>query len=627
VARKRAAVTIRLRTFRTRLLLIFTAGVVASVGLVEWLVARATRQAFERVETQNVNALVAQFRREFARRGEEVVRAVNSLAASDTVLNVAIASDYAPFYGEASALAAGDRLDLLELVAGDGTIISSAEWPARFGYKEEWLAGTSNWKARGPFLRREELPDGVTLALSAVAEVNAGDRQLYVTGGQRLDREFLSSLVLPEGMRALLYRNFPAASAPELLAASGVVSQPGPLLPIIDQIRHNTSEITETVGNGSAAEIIHAIPLTGPRHELLGALLIGSSRREMVAVESVLLKTGLIVAGAGILVGIVLAWWAAARVTRPVRALAATAQKVAAGNWSATVEIPSHDEIGQLAQAFNRMTSELVAQRERLVQAERVAAWRELARRLAHELRNPLFPLQLTIENMRRAHQMAGGAGLRPAREVQNAKASGAAPGSAHAIDAGIQFEEVFREGTATLLAELANLKQIIARFSDFARMPAPEMKALDLNGVVRETVKLFEPQLAQTQIHCQTALDPQLAPIPADREQIARVLRNLILNAIDAMPEGGALTIATTARTGSVRLEVSDNGQGLTPEECERLFTPYYTTKQHGTGLGLAIVQSVVSDHNGRISVESQPGKGTSFLIDLPAPDLAKST
>lgn len=581
---------LRPRTFRTRLLLIFTAAVVTAVGLVDWLVTRATRQAFERVEGQNVNASVAQFRREFERRGKDVVRAIDSLAASDTVLNVAIAPDTSSFYGEASALASANRLDLLELVASDGTIVSSAEWPARFGYKEDWLTAATDWKARGAFLRREELPDGPTLALVAVAAVNAGDRKLFVTGGERLDRDFLSSLVLPEGMRALLYRNLPDSSAPPLLGPTNAFSGVSPLDRIIGQIRRHPEEITQTVGSGPASEILHAIPLTGPRNDLLGALLIGSSRREMVAVESVLLRTGLVVAGAGMLVGIVLAWWATARVTRPVRALAQTAQKVAAGNWGVTVKVASRDEIGQLARAFNRMTRELVAQRERLVQAERVAAWRELARRLAHELRNPLFPLQLTVENMRRAHEM----------------------------DDGHQFEEVFRESTGTLLAELTNLKQIIARFSDFAKMPAPEIHVIDLNGVVRDTVKLFEPQLAQARIQCRTTLDPQLARIQADAEQMTRALRNLILNAIDAMPEGGALTITTAARNDGVRLVVSDTGQGLTPEECERLFTPYYTTKKHGTGLGLAIVQSVVSDHKGRISVESQPGKGTSFQIDL---------
>jgi len=182
------------------------------------------------------------------------------------------------------------------------------------------------------------------------------------------------------------------------------------------------------------------------------------------------------------------------------------------------------------------------------------------------------------------------------------------------------QFEEVFREGSATLLAELAQLKQIVGRFSDFAKMPTPEMQAVDINALVRDTVKFFEAQLAQAGVRPVTELDASLRTVQADPEQLSRVLRNLVLNAIDAMPQGGTLTLRTFALPGVVRLEVCDTGQGLTPEECERLFTPYYTTKTHGTGLGLAIVQSVISDHGGRVSVESQKGKGATFRIELQA-------
>ena len=115
--------------------------------------------------------------------------------------------------------------------------------------------------------------------------------------------------------------------------------------------------------------------------------------------------------------------------------------------------------------------------------------------------------------------------------------------------------------------------------------------------------MRLFDAQLAQARIQPSMQLDPALRPVQADPEQMTRVLRNLVLNAIDAMPDGGTLTIRTATRNNGVRMEVADTGQGLTPEECERLFTPYYTSKTHGTGLGLAIVQSVISDHKGRIA------------------------
>jgi two-component system, NtrC family, nitrogen regulation sensor histidine kinase NtrY len=578
-------------TFRTRLLLIFTAAVIASVGAVELLASAGIRDRFERMESQRVDALVAQFRKEYERSGREIARAVNGIAASDTALNIATQSDYSPYVAEAGDLAKAHGLDLLELVAADGKIISSAEWPARFGYKEDWLTQHADWKSRGAFLKREELQDGTALSLMAVGVATAGDQALlYVAGGKQLDQAFLSALVLPAGMRALLYRNLqPQFTRTDLMDASGPAPDAAKLQTLIERVKNLKRDDTELIGAGAAAETIHAFPLAGLDNDLLGVLLVASSRRELVELESFLLRLGIAVASGGIFLGIALSWWATARITKPVRRLAASAGRVAAGDWGATVEVATADEIGQLARAFNRMTHELVEQRERLVQSERVAAWRELARRLAHELKNPLFPLQITVENMQRARDQYPE-----------------------------QFDEVFREGAATLLAELGNLKQIISRFSDFARMPAPEMQRIQLNDLAADAVKLFAPQLSQAGIAARTELDPNLPVIMGDRDQLTRVLRNLTLNAIDAMPQGGILTIRTTAHETGVRLEISDTGQGLTPEECARLFTPYYTTKTHGTGLGLAIVQSVISDHKGRISVESEPGKGATFRIDL---------
>jgi signal transduction histidine kinase len=578
-------------TFRTRLLLIFTVAVIASVTAVELLVSAGIENRFERLESQRVDALVAQFRKEYDRSRQEIARAVNGIAASDTAVHIATQSDYSEYVAEAGDLAKAHGLDLLELMAADGTIISSAEWPARFGYKEAWLAEHPDWSARGAFLKREELPDGVALALVAVGPVTAGGQTLlYVVGGKQLDNAFLSALVLPSGMRALLYRNLqPQFTPADLIDASGAAPDAAKLRPLIERVKGLKREETALIGGGDNAETIHAIPLLGLDKDLLGVLLVASSRRDLVELEAFLLKLGAAVAFGGIFLGIALSWWATARITKPVRRLAESAGKVAAGDWGATVEVATTDEIGQLARAFNRMTHELVEQRERLVQSERVAAWRELARRLAHELKNPLFPLQITVENMQRARD----------RYPE-------------------QFDEVFREGTSTLLAELNNLKQIISRFSDFAKMPAPEMQRIQLNDLAADTVKLFGPQLLQAHIEARTELDPHLPVILGDPEQLTRVLRNLTLNAIDAMPRGGTLTIRTAAHEAGARLEVSDTGQGLTPEECARLFTPYYTTKTHGTGLGLAIVQSVISDHKGRISVESEPGKGSTFVIDL---------
>ena len=153
--------------------------------------------------------------------------------------------------------------------------------------------------------------------------------------------------------------------------------------------------------------------------------------------------------------------------------------------------------------------------------------------------------------------------------------------------------------------------------------MPTPHLERLNLSEFLPPIVKLFEPQW---QAPGQPAIEGRLEiaepglSLDGDPEQLSRALRNLILNAMDALPAGGSIILKARRLEGEIAIEVSDTGAGLSKEECERLFTPYYTTKHHGTGLGLAIVQSVVSDHGGRISVESEPGKGATFRIVLPA-------
>ncbi len=505
------------------------------------------------------------------------------------------------YVNDANGVSKSHQLDFLDFVASDGSIISSNEWPARFGYKMDWVTQTADWTPVGAFLTKVDTQDGPAIGLMAVSTVRVGDKNLYVVGGERLGKEFLGSLVLPAGMRALLYLNLdPSFDGTNLVDQSGSVAQAERFAPFIEQERSDPRQQTFKIlwaGTAMSAEGFHALPLLGRTNELLGVLLVGSSQRQMAALEQRIALLALGVIAMGLFFGMLMSWWGAARVTRPVRRLSEGARAVTEGNWNARVDVRGNDEMGQLSRAFNRMTEQLSEQRERLVQAERVAAWRELARRLAHELKNPLFPLQTTVENLRRAKEQGGEHGRN-------------------------QFEEVFEESTGILLSEIDNLNKIIGRFSDFARMPQPELARVNLNDLVREIVKLFEAQfsaLGRPPITPELHLEENLPAVQADATLLRRAIENLILNAMDAMPAGGVLMLRTAREDGGVSLEVSDTGSGLTPEECERLFTPYYTTKQHGTGLGLAIVQSVVSDHGGRISVESETGVGTSFHIHLP--------
>jgi two-component system nitrogen regulation sensor histidine kinase NtrY len=580
---------------------VFTFALLLSVGLIAAGVMVVTRRAFEDLNRQHSDALVAQFQREFERRGQDIVHRVQGIADAEPTVRMAIdlsrpKSDVSIYVNDARGVSHAHQLDILDFVANDGSIISSAEWPARFGYKLNWVTQPQDWAARGSFLTKVETPEGPTLALMSVATVRVGDNNLYVAGGQRLGKEFLASLVLPAGMRALLYLNLdPNFQPANLLDANGPANDAERFAPIIEKEKQEPGEQTAKINwtsDPASAEIFHALPLG--RKELLGVLLVGNSQRDVAILENRIIWLALGVVGLGLLIGLLLSWWGAARVTSPVRKLAEGAREVAAGNWNTRVNIRGGGEIGQLGRDFNQMTEQMSEQRERLVQSERVAAWREVARRLAHELKNPLFPLQTTVENLQRAKDQHSN-----------------------------QFEEVFRESAGILLSEIQNLKTITDRFSDFSKMPQPELSTVNLNEVVRSAVKLFEAQfgaVGRPPITPELHLEEDLPAIQADQALLHRALENLILNAMDAMPAGGVLMLRTTHGNGDVHLEISDTGTGLTPEECDRLFTPYYTTKQHGTGLGLAIVQSVVSDHGGRISVESETGVGTSFHIDLPS-------
>ena len=596
-------------SLRAKLLLIFMLTVVASVTVVAYGVTHYTRAAFEEIDAQRTEALVAQFQKEFAQRGEEVVHQVENIANAEITLRMALDlarpnADQSLYVHDGTGAAQDHGLDFVQFVNSDGMLISSAQFPSRVGYKNDWVIANKNWRDSHAFLTKEELPDSVALSLTVVRALPVGDKNFYIIGGRRLDQNFLASLVLPVGMRTLLYQNLePGFTAAELTDAGGAVPQAERYASLIEQSKKQPQRpVINTINwseDPASTETFHAIPLTGRNDELLGILLVGSSRRELVLLTQRIEWIAASVGAGALLIALLLIWWFSARITQPVEELAAAAREVASGRWDARIDVRTYDEVGQLATAFNDMTRTLGVQKERLLQTERVAAWRELARKLAHELRNPLFPLQITVENLQRARQLD------------------------HE-----QFMEVFTESTATLKTELANLNSIVARFSDFSKMPSPRFERINVNETLREVLRLFDAQfneVGKPAITRELFLKDDLPEIDGDPELLHRAFQNVVLNAVDAMPAGGTLTLRTSDLDGKIRVEIADTGNGLTSAESARLFTPYYTTKPQGTGLGLAIVQSVVSDHHGTVSIFSEEGRGTTIRIDLPQRQLER--
>ncbi len=225
-----------------------------------------------------------------------------------------------------------------------------------------------------------------------------------------------------------------------------------------------------------------------------------------------------------------------------------------------------------------------------LMRAQKVAAWREVARRLAHEIKNPLTPIQLSAERIRKKY-------AEKARDL----------------------DDIVDEGTAAIVREVATLKNLVDEFTRFARLPAPNPVATSLEDVISASLSLYNG--VHSRVTIRPMCDAGLPRVLLDPDQMKRVLVNLLDNAVEAMGGQGTVTIeARRDPSGTVRLEVADDGPGIREEDRDRLFLPYFSTKKKGTGLGLAIVHRIVSDHHGRIHVEHNKPRGARFVIELPA-------
>src|SRR5450759_1272606 len=337
-------------SFRKKLLLLFAATVLLCVVVISASVYSTIRRSFERANQDRANAIAAQFRSEFQRRGLEVERKVESIAASEAVQRIALdmnrgATDSGEYLSEAHTLAGQQQLDFLEFVDNRGTILSSAQWQAKFGYPEAAIPEATTPAAAAPagaFLKREELPDGATLGLFAVRVARVGEQPLYVIGGERLDQGFLSTLDIAAGTRVLLYQSLDTKWDPKsLLDLNGPAAGADKIAPLVAQVRDSLQEFQGVIhwtSDSADAEVFHAIPLTGPvlssanqssanqsgaNRQLMGVLLVGSSRRPLIELQRQVVSTAMLVGGAGILVAVLASLWFAARVTRPVVSLAA----------------------------------------------------------------------------------------------------------------------------------------------------------------------------------------------------------------------------------------------------------------------------------------------------------------
>jgi nitrogen fixation/metabolism regulation signal transduction histidine kinase len=282
----------------------------------------------------------------------------------------------------------------------------------------------------------------------------------------------------------------------------------------------------------------------------------------------------------------------ARRISGPISSLTEAVRRIAQGDLDARVEPTSNDELRRLVEAVNQMAGDLDRQRSDLERSNRLAAWAEMARQVAHEVKNPLTPIQLSAEHLRRVWR-----------------------------DRNVDFGVTLETCTQAILTQVRTLREIVTEFSAFARPPAALLEPQDPAEVLEGVVRPYQagmPEGVDLVLDC----PPGVGPVRGDRRLLERAIVNLVENALQAVGERGRIEVRlrSTDEGRRVEVQVADSGPGLDPEIRERIFEPFFSTKTAGSGLGLALVKKIAEDHGGGVRLESEPGTGTCAILWLPA-------
>jgi signal transduction histidine kinase len=392
------------------------------------------------------------------------------------------------------------------------------------------------------------------------------DQDVNIFAGPRLtatsERNLFASGLLPTRTPADIYRSLELQND----AATVVREQLGTLSYLVA----GTSIITRQLN------AVLTVPLTSRELQIEGQI---DTLDRRVLLGALLFMF----AGAGI------GYWLAERIADPVKLLTRATRRIARGDLDARIVARSSDELRRLVHDFNRMAGELQRQQKELERTHRLEAWAEMARQVAHEIKNPLTPIQLNAEHLRRVH-----------------------------ADRGQPLGSMLDECVDTILTQVRLLRQIASEFSSFASAPVARPAPVALSDLVHEAVDPYRIGL-QNRIRFEVDVPPDLPPVYIDRTLVARSLTNIVENALHAMPGTGALSVVARAVDSVVRVRVSDTGVGMDAEALARAFEPYFSTKTTGTGLGLPIAKRNIELSGGTIAVESARDRGTTVEMTLP--------
>ena len=546
-------------------------GIAASVAAV---------RLFDQVITDEIDSrtreVVAETRLLLESELSDIAERVEAVArSSDPTLAALAEPDRDPIGNErgedwAPAAASSRRLDVLAVAIqepdGSFALASSAHLPAAVGDPPtvDLVALPAGETRTGLILEMVEgNPPRHVAALVAMHAPSAFGGRLFIYGGRRLDARLLGRVAR--------------------------IGQAHLVLKVDRFIAHFPEAPDVSFGGKPDALTLPRLGAGAP-----GRLEVSVNNLRMWSARGRFMWLAQITAIAALVLGLAGGLVLAGRMAQPVRALSSAAERVGAGDLEVQVAPTSRDEVGTLVKVFNRMTRDLRDARVRIQQAERVAAWREVARQLAHEIRNPLSPMRLGMENLRKAWSKK------------------------HP-----RLEEILEESTRSVLEEVSALDRLVTSFSTFAQLPAPDPEPTPPVELLEAAARLYDAR-----VEVEGPVDEDLPEVAADRDLIGRALVNAIKNALEAGAGRVTLRAARADEAGrlGVRIEVNDDGPGMSAEILERAGSLHFTTKARGSGMGLAVVKRTLEDHGGALHISSQPGAGTCIQMWLPDSEIALS-
>jgi nitrogen fixation/metabolism regulation signal transduction histidine kinase len=341
---------------------------------------------------------------------------------------------------------------------------------------------------------------------------------------------------------------------------------------------------------GGLEYLLSATAMSAPQLDAVLTVPLTSRQQEIEAQIDTLNRRVVLGALLFVLCGAGLGYWLAERIADPVNRLTRATRRLARGDLDARVAATSSDELRRLVHDFNSMAAELQRQNVALERTHRLEAWAEMARQVAHEIKNPLTPIQLNAEHLRRVH-----------------------------ADRGEPLGPVLQECVGTILTQVALLRRIASEFSSFASSPTARPEAVDAAALIRDVIDPYSTGL-RDRIRFDVEVAQVLPTVHVDRVLVARALVNILENALHAMPGEGTLTVRASDDGERVRVLISDTGAGMDPQALARAFEPYFSTKASGTGLGLPIAKRNVELCGGTLTIRSERDHGTTVELTLPA-------